>query len=612
MSGARRWAGAGARERHHALAAVVAAGLWAPAPAFAAPQGDTPPALTCADRLEAQTPITLGGRTLQRSALGQQATLGSRVAPAAAPNEQRTPVERVFCLIPTRDAFPRASAQDAQVLAVSALTELTLLRVEVYRGAALALASDGAAPQHTLLLTAEPFWPAADAETPDAGPPEPLFIVVSREDAGRGDVRFVASVRDEPLTRDRSTTDGGVDWFVGALSEGSAFLTAVDAATYEGLLAFARCDWVSYDARRKPNASDPSPPRARLPDSGCLQTQMQALRNRIYPFVSNLTGRAHRRELQEGQPRAARSEPMVVFFGLGGANKVLLLDCRDTSGSGPRRTCQQYAEPWQTTLQRARYVWGVYVEDERTPFNTSIDVEFKAKAPSVDYEEFDPHALARAQVVSDSTGPNRLIRVGYRRFRVREPPVAVQVAFSRQGPNYGLRQWVRVYRQFSARWWVVSGAVLVPAANNAIRHIELMPVPSPDGLSARAQIVEDKPPAPIFASLVWRWPQVRGLAENMPTAWRRLAVNLIPDIAGGLSLPVRRHNSYFVGGSWPILADRLSFMMGAKIFRSEGPADGLVVGQIVPMAADVSAVRGRPTRHVDFTFGLAVELVRSR
>lgn len=607
MSAARAWRVPAWRMMRRVAFLVVSVSLLPPCRAGA----QTPPAPAqsppCLDAAS-QPQITIGNRTLQRSDFKGAVTLGSRVAGDPKPGPR--PTERVFCLVPSETAFTTRTLRHGQVLAVSALTELTLLRVEVYRGAALLLASDGAASQHNLLLTADPPWPST---TPPQR--EPLFIIVSREDAGRGDALFVASIRDEPLTRDSSVEDGA-DWFVGSLSQGNAFLYSADVPAYESLLAFARCDWVSHDARTTPQPA-PAPAAAAAPstattNTGCLETQMTALRHQIYPFVSNLTARAHQRELMEGQPRAARSEPMVVFFGLGGANKVLLLDCRDTTGRGEARRCGQFAEPWQTTLQRARYVWAVYIEDGQTPFNTSIDVEFKSKAPSVDYEEYDPRGLAATTVAAESSGASRLLRVGYRRFRVREPPVAVQVAFSRQGANYGLRQWVRVYRQFSARWWVVSGGVFFPAENNAVSHIELEPVPPTENFPVRAQIIEDFPPAPLFATILWRWPQVRGLAENQPKAYARLAVNLIPDVAAGISLPVRRHNSYFVGGSWPILADRLSFIMGVKVFRDEQPADGFVVGQIVPSTTLEQDVRASTGHHADLLFGLAVELVRSR
>lgn len=545
----------------------------------------------------AQQEITIADRALMRHDFRTTVTLGSRVA-ATDSSRPAAPAEVVFCLVPRESAFTSDAGSGAQVLVVSALTDLALLRVEIYRGRSLILASDGAAPQHRLLLTADPLWPA------DPKPPrEPLFIVISREDAGRDEARFVADVRDEPLSRD-TQFEKGTNWFVGSVSEGNAFLYTASAVVYERLMTFARCDWLSHEARHKSETP--------TGNANCLATQMAALSDEIYPFVSGLAGRVARLEFHEGQPRAARSEPMVVFFGLGGANKVLLLDCRDTAGSGTTRRCEKFAEPWQTTLQRARYVWGIYIEDAQTPFNTSIDVEFKANAPSVDYEEYDPRGLAGLQMTAESSAAPRLLRVGVRRFRVREPPVAVQMAFSRQGPNYGLRQWVRVYHQFSARWFVVSGAVLVPAVNNAIPHVELIPVPPAGGLPARLQIEDDRPPAPIFATLLWRWPQVRARAENRPTAAGRLIVNLIPDIAGGISVPVRRHNSYFVGGSWPILGERLSFMMGMRTYRAEEPVDGFTVGQIVPAGTRIEDVRTGSGRYADLLFGLAVELVRSR
>jgi hypothetical protein len=551
--------------------------------------------------------MQIGTRTLPLRKLDEDVVLGSRVT-SEPPPEKPLATAVAFCFVPSETAFTKADLENAESVIVAAVTERTLLRVEIYRGSELTVASDGAAAQHNLLVTASSPWPKIpDSKDKDAASKDArVFVVVSRVDAGRAEAKFTASVHRDTLTHDPKFA-GGKNWFVGSLSAGNAFLYAVDVTAYDGLLAFARCDWVSYEARHKPATTTPTNTTA-----GCLATQMTALRERIYPFVSQLTGRVSGREFVEGQPRAALSEPMVVFFGLGGANRVLLLDCRDTAGGGDTRRCDKFAEPWQTTLQRARYVWGVYIEDEQTPFNTSIDVEFKARAPSVDYEEYDPRGLITATVAAKSSGATRLLRIGYRRFRVREPPVAAQVAFSRQGPNYGLRQWTRVFRQFSTRWWVLSGAVFVPAANNSVTHVELESLPPTDGIPARAQIVADDPPAPVFATLVWRWPQVRGLAENKPTTFSRLLVNLIPDIAGGLSLPTRRHNSYFVGGSWPILADRLSFIAGVKIYRDDQPAEGFAIRQVVPATVTVDVVRGRSEHHADFLFGLAVELVRSR
>ena len=519
----------------------------------------------------------------------------------------------------------------ALVLVVAATREQTFTRVEIYRGQTLVMTSDGAASHHSILLPSRSPWPqSAEAKKPVAS--AQLFAVISREDADPARDTITAEVRSEPLTHD-TKFEHGTGWFVRSLSDGNAFLYMADATNYERLLTFARCDWVASDARKKsataqsadagtPNAASSTGLNTDNSPVGCFRRQMAALRKEIYPFVSSLAGRNPVKEVAEGQPRMSQSEPMVVFFGLGGSNKILLLDCRDAdwsgSGGNRERVCSKYSEPWQTTLQRARYVWAMYIEDGQTPFNTSIDAEFKANAPEVDFEEYDPRGQARplpAEPAADQRkdGQSRLLRIGYRRFRVREPPISIQVAFSRQGPNYGLRQWVRVYRQFSARWWVVAGGIFVPAENNAVSHIELEPVLPPEGGPAvRARIVETFPIAPIYATIVWRWPQVRGLAENQARPSKRLLVNLIPDIAGGLSLPSRRHNSYLVGGSWPILADRLSFITGAKIFRDEAPADGLAVGQFVPASTPIESVRGTPARHVDLIFGLAFELLRSR
>jgi hypothetical protein len=546
-------------------------------------------------------PLTLGGRTIEwRTVLtpGMDARLESRIARAPAAAGQAPPAPgqplAVFCVQPSARTFPSAEATTALVLAVAARSDMALLSLEIYRGSTLVQQSDGSAAQHSAILSSQPAWPGPSSA------PAPLFAVVTREDAGSQPETVTSRVDTEPLVHDARFEDG-TGWFVKSLSEGHAFIYTSDAAQYEKLVEFARCDWVADEARRE-TATTP----------GCFSSQMELLEREVYPFVSTVVGRSYQREFVEGQPRAPLSEPMVVFFGLGGANRILLLDCRDAGTTSGQRRCAKYAEPWQTTLQRARYVWAVYIEDEQTPYNTSIDVEFKPKAATVDYEEYDPRGLARPLATTSGTA-SRLVRIGYRRLRVREPPVAVQVAFSRQGPNYGLRQWVRVYRQFSARWWVASGAVFVPFTNNTISHIELEPILPPEGGPAtRARIVDDQPAAPVYATAIWRWPQVRGRADNQARASTRLMVNLIPDVIGGLSLPPRRHNSYLAGGSWPILADRLSFVMGAKIYRDEVPTSGWVAGQYVPIATTVEEVRGTAHHHVDFLFGLAVELVRSR
>lgn len=559
--------------------------------------------------------VVLGGRTIRwadvkepRGAevpLGARPTQRSTAAASAAPRaDAAPPVEQVFCVEPGNAAMPAKGATHALLLVVAGKDEQTFTRVEVYLGTTLLLASDSAAPQHTMLLPSQQLWQSSAAPTSS----ERLFAVVSREDAGERSSSVTVTVHKEPLSRDMKFTNGQ-DWFVKTMSEGNAFLYMATPATYKALQQFAQCDWLAYDARHGSSSSGATTPS----DTGCVDTQMKALGEQIYPFVSALAGRSPEREFGEGQPRMSLSEPLVVFFGLGGWNKILQLDCRRNTVDRQTGVCTKFSEPWQTTLQRARYVWAMYIEDEQTPFNTSIDVEFKSSAPSVDYEEYDPRGLARPAAAGMAASTPRFLRIGYRRVRVREAPISVQVAFSRQGPNYGLRQWVRVYRQFSGRWWVVSGAILLPLANNAVSHIELEPVLPPEGGPAvRSRIVEDLPIAPVYATLIWRWPQVRNLAEEQPRASMRLLVNLIPDVVGGMSLPPRRHNSYLAGASWPILADRLSFVMGAKIYRDEQPTPGFAVGQSLPASTPIEAVRGTPEHHVGFVFGLAIELVRSR
>jgi hypothetical protein len=504
------------------------------------------------------------------------------------------PSEAAYCVEVSPDTFPSGN-RDAAMLTVLAEDEATMLRVSLYGATGVVATADGIAARRRMLLT-DLRQPSKDAAAENR-PWVRFFVVVSREDARNrekpGSFAIVrAAIEPEKLSE---------QWFVKTLSEGHAFRQVIESTRYNELLAFAKCDWLAPEERQSP--------------AGCLDGQMAVLGRSIYPFVSSLAGRSTEGEFHEGRPRAARSEPMVVFFGVGGLNKVLLLDCRDTGGSADTRRCHKYAEPWQTTFQRAKYFWAVYIEDDQVPFDTSIDVEFKARAPSVDYEEYDARALTNQTFLEAKTtraDQRHVLRVGFRRFRVREAPIAVQVAFSRQGPNYGLRQWVRVYRKFSSRPWVVAGALVVPVSSIETEDIELVPIQTDDGSPPTlARITLDTEQRQVFAGFIWRWPQIRGRAENEATARRRLLINLVPDAVFGIGLPTSRHNVYYTGGSWPFLWDRLSFTAGLRHLRVEVPTAGFTVGQVVPVGTDSNAVRTTQWTH-DVFLGLSFELIRSR
>ena len=52
------------------------------------------------------------------------------------------------------------------------------------------------------------------------------------------------------------------------------------------------------------------------------------------------------------------NDPLIVFYGLGGANRILLLWERDG----------QMQDPMRVSLETARRFWTVYVEDDAAPY----------------------------------------------------------------------------------------------------------------------------------------------------------------------------------------------------------------------------------------------------
>src|SRR5262249_642174 len=151
-------------------------------------------------------------------------------------------------------------------------------------------------------------------------------------------------------------------------------------------------------------------------------------------------------------------------------------------------------------------------EDVDTPFRTSIDVEFRDRADRADYEEFDPVSLeGRGIEQREATQPKLVpVRVGFRRFRVREAPPLPKVGFSREGQGYGLRQWVRTYSQYSKLRTGVAGGVFVsgiPTTHHEVSTREIFA----DGASApfAREIVVDERNRVVFAYFAVRWYQWR-------------------------------------------------------------------------------------------------------
>jgi len=450
-------------------------------------------------------------------------------------------------------------------------------------------ATDGATRTTQLVLALGPNEPDGfDGE-----------VEIAREDFGDKPVGIEMSIAHAPV-RESPDRPG---WFIPSLSEGHAERRWISPSQYRDLQRLGACT----SARIGTCSVSPD----------------------IYTLVSNALGRLPAREFVL-QDRANRSEPIVLFIGLGGGTAIALLDCRFRSdledfrsadGTIPdaakrrQATCLLKADPWSISFERAPYFWAAYFEDVDTPFRTSIDVEFRDRAEHADYEEFDPASLAGRSVERGSTDGDTPVpvRVGFRRFRVREAPAYTKVGFSREGQGYGLRQWVRTYSQYGRRRWGFAGGVMVSAIPATLADISLRDVYA-DGATApfAQEVVEDERNRLVFGFLAVRWYQWRDRAAEMTQVqqmWRHV---FVPDVLLGVGVP-GPIDAPMVGASWPlpILRDRVSFVVGGSYLREDAFTNGYRAGSRVPLGVgknDVSEQRRKWSRSI----GLAIDVVQWR
>ena len=281
------------------------------------------------------------------------------------------------------------------------------------------------------------------------------------------------------------------------------------------------------------------------------------------------------------------SEPLVVFVGLGGRNKIVLSDLvawpmvvRAVSGQG------RLAEPWQTSLERAEYVWAVYVEEEAAPFFTSVDADFLRSPRSDEHDDFDPQGIERAD--GAALQQNVPVRLGFKRFRIPDTFDVTRITFSRQSTSYGLRQWSKTFTRHGRYPIRVTGAVVVPAPMIERRDYVLTPVYVDDNLTPGAYSIEEvETIQPIFAAAAIRYPQLRASADQAPLGWARLWRSILPEPILGIGVPFVKNSGFggqslLFGGSWPIVGDRVHVVLGRVKVREPYAEPGVSVPSRVP------------------------------
>jgi len=478
--------------------------------------------------------------------------------------------------------LPNDKAQIAAILTVAADDEKVLLTVSVLdQSLKECRRSDLAGAQQRLLM------PAIASG----------FIDVQRVDLLELPSTISLRFAKETLKTPEGAAAGK---FVDSLSRGYAYRQPVGAVDYLELVNFGECDFL----KRGLNCVNPDERKSKSISDRTLH---------LYESISDLVGRQFKNEFPAGKQHSSESEPMVVFLGLGGLNKFILLHCNEPVPPIPKlnispvynevsRPCKTTEDPWNTSLERADYVWAIYLEDDQSPFETSIQVEFKASAPDVDYEEFDFRSQSRLRPIAGEAqnllGTSRLLRIGFRRIRIREAPIAVQIAFTRQSPEYGLRQWTKVYRKYSDRWIRFSAGLFFPAMTVRSQKLAFENELDAQGHNLIGhRITQIDRYNQVFGTLALSWPQLRG------------AGRFVPGPIFGVGLSSRGLKAWFVGGAWPIaFRERLSFAAGYLPYRSEVARQGYYIGQVQPLNAAAESVIGEEWNH-QFRVGFSLNLM---
>jgi hypothetical protein len=296
--------------------------------------------------------------------------------------------------------------------------------------------------------------------------------------------------------------------------------------------------------------------------------------------------------------------PIVAFIGVGGHSQIVQF----------RHDAGRLLAPSITTLGNARDFWAIYVEDDQSPFETSIDVEFRQRAPQSDFEAFNPLGAAKVLSPSDAGTSARNVRVGIRQFRIRQPPVAVQVAFTRQGPTYGLRQWHRVFRVLG--WERVGFAlgVFIPATEITVsRHaVEQRDCEAINCRSGEDGLVTQQfYHRQVFAAAMFQWHGARSRFIDAISRWEKVKALWPPNLVIGFGLPPRRQSIYYVGMSWPLAWERLQATVGSQFGKRELIVAPYTVGTRLPFGTP-DAVLSRPDWDFKPTFGVSIDLFRQQ
>jgi hypothetical protein len=582
------------RSRHLGALAAAAAVVWL-TPARAAANPDPGTAASMARQSAAPT-LQLKDAQCAAQGSDRRFTLASVARPGDDPAAATAPVD-VTCRFAATTPPPAGdAAPEPHLLRVRALARDGLLSVVVTGTAPSWPSSD-----HRVELGSDGAVEAQELLVPAGFTGE---IAVRRFDLGPGDLGFEVQFDTDTPTPTRGSARETTSTRVA--DRGQSLRAALETSAYRDLVALAR----THSTRQHVDAD---------------------LKDRTYLILTTLIAR----DASQWRNSATRSEPIVAFIGLAGMTRIVLADAvawpmkvsfqragRQTSFSDER-----LAEPWQTTFERAQYLWVMYVEDEGAPYFTSIDARFTNRAESDDHEDFDPQGVSRWDLGLAASDTVR-VRIGYKRFRIPERLNGTQVTFSRQSSTYGLRQWSARYSRYGRYPVRVAASLMGGFPSVKGRDFELTPVHADDSLTPGAYSLEEKSSRqPIFILAAVRFPQLRESERQTPLGWSRLWRSLVPEPVIGLGLPTinRRaadgeatsagvgRQSLALGFSWPIYGERVHFVAAAVRFHEAQTREGagpLVEGTRYPIGTTIDDVRDLRAVWKPLV-GLSIDLART-
>jgi hypothetical protein len=307
-------------------------------------------------------------------------------------------------------------------------------------------------------------------------------------------------------------------------------------------------------------------------------------------------------------------EPVVVFLGIAGLAKILVAD-KDGK-----------ARPDRDNLAPEEAVWVAYLEDDGRSFETTVDVQFN-RASRIKFDQFEPGAAQLGAAASLRTvGARPMVRAGFKRIPL-TLPMSMQVAFTRQGGQYGFRQWQKSLRV--RRWpFDMSVAAFVPATEVTLNTHALTPADGYplDGDVDFNVIVQEARRRQVFAAFRLGWPGVRAATEDAPAGWKTQKTAWIPDLVVGIGIPPTRATAAYVGLSLPVprvprlhLTAGSTFLWQSRLrqepcydFRSgqlvRSTTDLLSVGCKVPLTSKRHDIVKGSTPVGEFVFGVIVDL----